>query len=101
MYNSKTGYDLYAVAVSGAVGCRAAVAVIRALSDQVQRREAAAEPGLDCFPGYCRGDDGVPRPTSVAGYRCDATDSGDVSILLFIVCRDGKRFVSAGAADDE
>lgn len=101
MYNSKTGYDLYGIAASGPLSCPAAIAVIKALSEQVQRREAAAEPGVDCFPGYCRGVDGRPRRTSVAGYRCRATDSGDVSILFSIVCRDGNRYVSAGAADDE
>jgi hypothetical protein len=44
---------------------------------------------------------GDPRPTTVAGYRCDATDHGDVSISLDIVCRRGDRYVTAGAADDE
>lgn len=101
MYNRKTGYDLYAIAFSGSGSCRGAVAVIKALSAQVQRREAAAEAGVDCFPGYCRGDDGIPRPTSVLGYRCDATNEGDVSILVSIRCRDGNRLVRAAAADDE
>ena len=94
--NNNNGYDLYAVAVSGQVGCAAGTAVIRALSLQVQRREAAGE---DCFPGYCHADG--TRPTTVKGYRCSSTDHGDVSISLSIVCRQGDRYVSAGAADDE
>ena len=100
VYNRKTGYDLYAIAFSGSGSCRGAVAVIKALSVQVQRREAAAKAGVDCFPGYCRRY-GIPRPTSVLGYRCDATNEGDVSILVSIRCRDGNRLVRAAAADDE
>ncbi len=96
VYNTKSGYDLYAIAVSGPLGCAAGAAVMSALSRQVRRRESAGE---DCFPGYCRAAD--PRRTNAAGYRCDATDHGDVSIALSIVCRHGKRHVSAGAADDE
>ena len=100
VFNRKTGDDLYGISLSGAGSCTGAVAVIKALSVQARRR--AADGGVDCFPGYCRAeDDGQPIPTTVLGYRCDATDSGDVSILLYIVCRKGNRYVSAGAADDE
>lgn len=100
MYNRRTGEDLYGISFSGAGNCTGAVAVTSALSVQARRR--AAEGGVDCFPGYCRTeDDGQPIPTTVLGYRCNATDSGDVSILPFIICRDGNRYVSAGAADNE
>ena len=83
VFNRKTGEDLYGISFSGAGSCTGAVAVIKALSVQARRR--AADSGVDCFPGYCRAeDDGQPIPTTVLGYRCDATDSGDVSILLYI-----------------
>lgn len=58
--NGKSGYDLGDVAVSGPVTCTAAAGVIGALSEQVQRRQAAGE---DCFPGYRTAYD--PRPTTV------------------------------------
>jgi hypothetical protein len=93
----ESGDDLYGIAVSGPLDCEAGTNVMKALARQVQRRGSAT--GKDCFPGYCYAGD--PRPTTVAGYRCDATDHGDVSISLDIVCRRGDRYVTAGAADDE
>lgn len=91
------------IGVSGPLGCTAGIAVVKALSKQVQQRVAhPKENDLDCFPGYCRDtNDGSPKPTSVAGYHCDAIDRSDVSIYLFIVCQRGNRYVSAFAADDE
>lgn len=97
---SQGGDDLYGISVSGPLDCDAGTNVMKALARQVQRRGAAAtDAGTDCFPGYCYSGD--PQPTTVAGYRCDATDHGDVSISLSILCRRGDRSVSAGAADDE
>lgn len=96
MYNEATGDDLYGISVSGPVDCAAAISVFTALAEYVQQHQTATN---DCFPGYC--DPGDPRPTLVAGYRCKATDHGDVSISLSIVCRRGSRYVSAGAAYDE
>lgn len=94
------GDDLYGISVSGPLDCDAGTDVMKALARQVQRRGAAAtDSGTDCFPGYCYSGD--PQPTTVAGYRCTATDHGDVSISLSILCRRGDRYVSAGAADDE
>lgn len=90
------GDDLYGIAASGPVGCAAATDVFRALAEQVLQHERAGE---DCFPGYCNPN--ARRPTTVARYRCRATDHGDVSVSLSIVCRRGDRVVSAGAADDE
>lgn len=94
--NAKSGYDLYGVAVSGPVRCKTATGVVADLSRQVQRREAG---GTDCFPGYCTADQ--RQPTTVAGYRCEATDYGDVSVSLVIVCRSDDRYIRAEAADDE
>lgn len=94
------GDDLYGISVSGPLDCDAGTDVMKALARQVQRRGAAAtDSGTDCFPGYCYSGD--PQPTTVAGYRCTATDHGDVSISLSILCRRVDRYVSAGAADDE
>lgn len=96
VYEQEAGDDLYGIAVSGPVSCTAGTAVMIALARQVQRHVAAGE---DCFPGYCTADH--RRPTTVTGYHCSATDHGDVSISLSILCRHGNRYVSAGAADDE
>ncbi len=95
VYNSETGYDLYGISVSGPAECAAAITVFKALAKYVQQHQTEAD---DCFPGYCNADD---RQTIVVGYRCKATDHGDESISLSIVCHNGNRYVSAGAADDE
>ena len=96
VYDDRTGFDWYGISVSGLVTCTAAIAVIKALADYVDQHQTGAD---DCFPGYCNAD-GRSR-TTIAGYGCKATDYGDVSISLDIVCRRGNRYVSAGAADDE
>lgn len=94
--NEESGYDLRDVAVSGPVSCTTGNSVISSLSEQVQRGQASGE---DCFPGYCTADD--PRPTSVAGYRCTATDDPELDVISrSVVCRRGERYVSARAEDD-
>jgi len=96
VYNGQTGDDLYGISISGPVRCTAAISVFKAVAKYVQQHQTEA---VDCFPGYCNAD-GRTR-TIIAGYGCIATDYGDVSISLDIVCRRGDRYVSAGAADDE
>lgn len=96
VYDDRTGFDWYGVSVSGPVKCTTAIAVFKALANYVHQHQTATD---DCFPGYCNAD-GRSR-TTIAGYGCKATDYGDVSISLDIVCRRGDRHVSAGAADDE
>lgn len=96
VYDDQTGFDWYGIAVSGPAKCTTAIAVFKALATYVHQHQTETD---DCFPGYCNAD-GRSR-TIIAGYGCKATDYGDVSISLDIVCRHGNRYVSAGAADDE
>lgn len=96
VYDDQTGFDWYGISVSGSVKCTTAIDVFKALAEYVRQHQTGTD---DCFPGYCNAD-GLSR-TIIAGYGCIATDYGDVSILLGIVCRHGNRYVSAGAADDE
>ena len=96
VYNGQTGDDWYGISVSGPVSCGAAITVFKAVAQYVQQHQTET---VDCFPGYCNPDGRTQ--TIIAGYSCKATDYGDVSILLNIVCRHGNRYVSAGAADDE